>query len=208
MSGIRRILFATGNEGKMREIRSILADTGAEVLSMKGAGISIDIVEDGISFEENALIKARAVAAVWKEPESVVLADDSGLVIDALGGEPGIYSARYMGENTSYDEKNTNLIERLEGVSDEKRSASFVCAIAAVLPDGREFTVRDAIEGRIGYEQKGEGGFGYDPIFYVPEFEKTTAEMTAEEKNRVSHRGKALEHMKEVLRENEGFDCK
>lgn len=208
MSGIRRILFATGNEGKMREIRSILADTGAEVLSMKEAGISIDIVEDGISFEENALIKARAVAAVWKEPESVVLADDSGLVIDALGGEPGIYSARYMGENTSYDEKNTNLIERLEGVSDEKRSARFVCAIAAVLPDGREFTVRDAIEGRIGYEQKGEGGFGYDPIFYVPEFEKTTAEMTAEEKNRVSHRGKALEHMKEVLRENEGFDCK
>ena len=208
MSGIRRILFATGNEGKMREIRSILADTGAEVLSMKEAGISIDIVEDGTSFEENALIKARAVAAAWKEPESVVLADDSGLVIDALGGEPGIYSARYMGETTSYDEKNTNLIERLEGVSGEKRSARFVCAIAAVLPDGREFTVRDAIEGRIGYEQKGEGGFGYDPIFYVPEFEKTTAEMTAEEKNRVSHRGKALEHMKEVLRENEGFDCK
>ncbi|MCH5338501.1 MAG: XTP/dITP diphosphatase [Acetatifactor sp.] len=208
MSGIRRILFATGNEGKMREIRSILADTGAEVLSMKEAGISIDIVEDGTSFEENALIKARAVAAAWKEPESVVLADDSGLVIDALGGEPGIYSARYMGENTSYDKKNANLIERLEGISDEKRSASFVCAIAAVLPDGREFTVQDAIEGRIGYEQKGEGGFGYDPIFYVPEFKKTTAEMTAEEKNRVSHRGKALEHMKEVLRENEGFDCK
>lgn len=208
MSGIRRILFATGNEGKMREIRSILADTGAEVLSMKEADISIEIVEDGTSFEENALIKARAVATAWKEPECVVLADDSGLVIDALDGEPGIYSARYMGENTSYDEKNANLIERLEGVSDEKRSARFVCAIAAVLPDGREFTVRDAIEGRIGYEQKGEGGFGYDPIFYVPEFGKTTAEMTAEEKNRVSHRGKALEHMKEVLRENEGFDCK
>lgn len=208
MSGIRRILFATGNEGKMREIRSILADTGAEVLSMKEAGVSVEIVEDGTTFEENALIKARAVAAAWKEPESVVLADDSGLVIDALNGEPGIFSARYMGENTSYDEKNTNLIGRLEGVPDEKRAARFVCAIAAVLPDGREFTVRDAIEGRIGYEQRGEGGFGYDPIFYVPEFGKTTAEMTAEEKNRVSHRGKALEHMKEVLRENEGFDCK
>lgn len=208
MSGIKRILFATGNEGKMREIRSILADTGAEVLSMKEAGVSVEIVEDGTTFEENALIKARAVAAAWKEPESVVLADDSGLVIDALNGEPGIFSARYMGENTSYDEKNTNLIGRLEGVPDEKRAARFVCAIAAVLPDGREFTVRDAIEGRIGYEQRGEGGFGYDPIFYVPEFGKTTAEMTAEEKNRVSHRGKALEHMKEVLRENEGFDCK
>lgn len=208
MSGIRRILFATGNEGKMREIRSILADTGAEVLSMKEAGVCIEVVEDGTTFEENALIKARAVEAVWNDPESVVLADDSGLVIDALNGEPGIYSARYMGENTAYDEKNTNLITRLEGVPDEKRTARFVCAIAAVLPDGREFTVRDAIEGRIGYEQKGEGGFGYDPIFYVPEFGKTTAEMTSEEKNRVSHRGKALEHMKEVLRENEGFDCK
>lgn len=207
MSGIRKILFATGNEGKMREIRSILADTGAEVLSMKEAGIFPEIVEDGATFEENALIKARAVADVWKQPESVVLADDSGLVIDALDGEPGIYSARYMGEYTSYDAKNANLLKRLEGVSDQKRTARFVCAIAAVMPDGREFTVQDAIEGRIGYEQKGEGGFGYDPIFYVPEFGKTTAEMTADEKNRVSHRGKALEHMKEVLKGNEGFGC-
>lgn len=205
MSGIRRVLFATGNEGKMREIRSILADTGAAVVSMKEAGMSVDIAEDGTTFEENALIKARAVAAVLTEPDSVVLADDSGLVIDALGGEPGIYSARYMGEDTSYEEKNANLISRLEGVPDEKRTARFVCAIAAVLPDGREYKVQAAIEGRIGYEQKGGGGFGYDPIFYVPEFGKTTAEMTAEEKNRVSHRGKALEQMKEVLRENEGF---
>lgn len=206
MSGIRQILFATGNEGKMREIRSILADTGAKILSMKEAGVSIDIEENGTTFEENALIKARAVSAALTEADSVVLADDSGLVIDALGGEPGIYSARYMGEDTSYDEKNTNLIERLEGIPDEKRTARFVCAIAAVMPDGREFTVQAAIEGRIGYEQKGEGGFGYDPIFYVPEFGKTTAEMTAEEKNRVSHRGKALKQMKEVLEENEGFD--
>lgn len=207
MSGISQILFATGNEGKMREIRSILADTGARVLSMKEAGVSIDIEENGITFEENALIKARAVSAALTKADCVVLADDSGLVIDALNGEPGIYSARYMGEDTSYEVKNTNLIERLEGVPDEKRTARFVCAIAAVMPDGREFTVKAAIEGRIGYEQKGEGGFGYDPIFYVPEFGKTTAELTAEEKNRVSHRGKALEQMKEVLRENEGFDC-
>lgn len=207
MSGIRRVLFATGNEGKMREIRSILADTGAEVLSMKEAGVNVNIVEDGATFEENALIKARAVAAALTEADCVVLADDSGLVIDALDGEPGIYSARYMGEDTSYEEKNANLIGRLEGVPDEKRTARFVCAIAAVMPDGRVFQVQAAIEGRIGYAQKGEGGFGYDPIFYVPEFGKTTAEMTAEEKNRVSHRGKALEQMKEVLRKNEGFDC-
>ena len=207
MSGIRRVLFATGNEGKMREIRSILADTGAEVLSMKEADVNVNIVEDGATFEENALIKARAVAAALTEADCVVLADDSGLVIDALDGEPGIYSARYMGEDTSYEEKNANLIGRLEGVPDEKRTARFVCAIAAVMPDSRVFQVQAAIEGRIGYAQKGEGGFGYDPIFYVPEFGKTTAEMTAEEKNRVSHRGKALEQMKEVLRKNEGFDC-
>ena len=207
MNGIRKILFATGNEGKMREIRSILADTGAEVRSLKEAGISIQIAEDGTTFEENALIKARAVAAALEEKDCVVMADDSGLVIDALGGEPGIYSARYMGENTSYDRKNANLTARMEGVSEEKRTARFTCAIAAVLPDGREFTTQASIEGRIGYRPEGEGGFGYDPIFYVPEFGKTTAQMTAEEKNRVSHRGKALERMKEVLGENEGFDC-
>ena len=207
MSGIRKILFATGNEGKMREIRSILADTGAEVRSLKEAGISVQIAEDGTTFEENALIKARAVAAALEEKDCVVMADDSGLVIDALGGEPGIYSARYMGENTSYDRKNANLIARMEGISEEKRTARFTCAIAAVLPDGREFTMQASIEGRIGYRPEGEGGFGYDPIFYVPGFGKTTAQMTAEEKNRVSHRGKALEQMKEVLRENEGFDC-
>lgn len=202
----KKILFATGNEGKMREIRSILADLGGIVLSMKEAGISVDIVEDGASFEENALIKAKAVAAAAAGMDSVVLADDSGLEIDALGGEPGIYSARYLGEDTPYEEKNAELIRRLYGIPDEKRTARFVCAIAAVLPDGREFTVRAVIEGRIGYEQRGQGGFGYDPIFYVPEFGKTTAEMSAEEKNQVSHRGKALELMKEVLRENEGID--
>lgn len=205
---MNRIIFATGNQGKMREIKAIMADTGAEVLSMKEAGISAEINENGNTFEENALIKARGVAAVLNDSAGIVLADDSGLEIDALGGEPGIYSARYLGEDTDYDIKNTNLIQRLDGIPDEKRTARFVCAIAAVLPDGREFTVRAAIEGRIGYEQRGKGGFGYDPIFYVPEFGKTTAEMTAEEKNRVSHRGKALEQMKEVLRKNEGFDRK
>lgn len=201
---MKRIVFATGNAGKMNEVRMILADLDAEVLSMKDAGISIDIEENGSTYEENALIKARAVAAATG---GIVLADDSGLEIDSLGGEPGVYSARYLGEDTSYSVKNANLIERLQGVPDEKRTARFVCAIAAVLPDGQELTTRAAIEGRIGYEEKGTGGFGYDPIFYVPELHKTTAELTGEEKNLVSHRGKALQLMKEELKKYEGVDC-
>ena len=192
-----RIIFATGNAGKMKEIKAILADLGMDILSMKEAGVTIDIEENGSTYEENALIKARAVAALTGD---IVLADDSGLEIDYLNGEPGVFSARYLGEDTSYRVKNANLIDRLEGVPDEKRTARFVCAIAAVLPDGRELTTRATIEGRIGYEEKGEGGFGYDPIFFVPEFGKTTAELTAEEKNQVSHRGKALQLMKEELR--------
>ncbi|MCM1092094.1 MAG: XTP/dITP diphosphatase [Butyrivibrio sp.] len=194
-----KIIFATGNEGKMKEIRMILADMGREILSMKEAGIALDIVEDGASYEENAMIKARAVAAAAQEKRVLVLADDSGLEIDYLNGEPGIYSARYLGEETPYSIKNAKLIERLSGVPDDERTARFVCAIAAVLPDGTERTARAAIEGRIGYEEKGSHGFGYDPIFYVPEFGRTTAELTEEEKNQVSHRGKALRLMKEEL---------
>lgn len=193
---MERLIFATGNEGKMREIRDILADTYPEILSMKEAGIWTDIAEDGKTYEENALIKARAVAVQAGE---LVLADDSGLEIDWLGKEPGVYSARYLGEDTSYRIKNADLIRRLEGVPEEERTARFVCAIAAVLPDGRELTVRATIEGRIGYEEKGANGFGYDPIFYVPELGKTTAELTEAEKNLVSHRGKALRLMKEEL---------
>lgn len=194
---MNRIVFATGNEGKMREVREILADLGMEVISMKEAGISIDVEENGATYEENAMIKAAAVAA---QTDAIVLADDSGLEIDYLGKEPGVLSARYLGENTSYRIKNANLIERLSGVPDEERTARFVCAIAACLPDGTRLTTRATIEGRIGYEERGEGGFGYDPIFYVPEFGKTTAELTAEEKNQVSHRGKALRLMKEELK--------
>ena len=194
---MERLIFATGNEGKMREIRDILADTYPEILSMKEAGIRTEVAEDGKTYEENALIKARAVAAQAGE---LVLADDSGLEIDWLGKEPGVYSARYLGEDTSYRIKNADLIRRLQGVPDEQRTARFVCAIAAVLPDGRERAVRATIEGRIDYEEKGTNGFGYDPIFYVPEFGKTTAELTEEEKNLVSHRGKALRLMKEELK--------
>ena len=195
---MEEVIFATGNEGKMREIRSILADTYPKILSMKEAGIRTEVTEDGKTYEENALMKARAVAAM--ATEAIVMADDSGLEVDFLNREPGIYSARYMGESTSYRIKNANMISRMEGVPAEKRTARFVCAIAAVLPDGREMTVRAAIEGRIGYEEKGEGGFGYDPIFFVPELGKTTAELTEEEKNLVSHRGKALRLMKEELK--------
>lgn len=192
-----RIVFATGNADKVREIQMIMEDTGMEVITMKEAGISIDIEENGSTYEENALIKARAVA---KYTDAIVMADDSGLEVDYLNKEPGIHSARYLGEDTSYRIKNQNLIDRLSGVPDEERTARFVCAIAAVLPDGRELTTRATIEGRIDYEEKGQHGFGYDPIFYVPEFHKTTAELTEEEKNKVSHRGKALRLMKEELK--------
>ena len=163
---------------------------------MKEAGVSADIVEDGKTFEENALIKARAICKLAGE---MVLADDSGLEIDYLNKEPGIYSARYMGEDTSYHIKNKSLIDRLEGVPDEKRTARFVCAIAAVFPDGKELVVRGTVEGIIGYEEKGENGFGYDPIFYLPERGCTTAELSPEEKNSISHRGNALRLMKELL---------
>ena len=190
------MIFATGNENKMKEIREILGALPLEILSMKEAGISADIVEDGKTFEENALIKARVICKLAGE---MVLADDSGLEIDYLNKEPGIYSARYMGEDTSYHIKNKSLIDRLEGVPDEKRTARFVCAIAAVFPDGKELVVRGTVEGIIGYEEKGENGFGYDPIFYLPERGCTTAELPPEEKNSISHRGNALRLMKDLL---------
>ena len=193
---MKRLIFATGNEGKMKEIREILGSLPVEILSMKEAGIQAEIEEDGKSFEENALIKARAVCRLAGE---MVLADDSGLEIDYLNGEPGIYSARYMGEDTSYRIKNQNLMDRLSGVPDEKRTARFVCAIAAAFPDGREYVVRGTIEGRIGYEERGENGFGYDPIFYLPDRDVSTAQLSREEKNSISHRGNALKKMKELL---------
>lgn len=194
---IDKIIFATGNEGKMKEVRMILKDLGLPVLSMKEAGVQTDIVEDGTTFEENAKIKA---VAVQKLTGALVLADDSGLEIDYLNKEPGIYSARYMGEDTSYSVKNANLISRLAGVPDEQRTARFVCAIAAAFPDGEVLTTRGTIEGIIGYEERGENGFGYDPIFYLPEYKKSTAELSPEEKNALSHRGRALRQMEEELR--------
>ncbi len=200
---MQEIIFATGNEGKMKEVRMLLEDLvmdGERVIirSMKEAGIDIPILEDGKSFAENAAIKAKAVAAFAKG--AVVMADDSGLEVDYLNKEPGIYSARYLGEDTSYHVKNQNLIERLAGVPEKERTARFVCAIACVLPNGRLFIKEATIEGWIGCEERGENGFGYDPIFMVPEYGKSTAELSEEEKNAISHRGKALRAVKEELR--------
>lgn len=191
-----RIIFATGNEGKMREIRLILADLGLPVLSMKEAGAAPEIVEDGATFGENAEIKARAV---WNITGDIVLADDSGLEVDYIGKEPGIYSARYMGEDTSYEIKNRNIIERLSQARGSERSARFVCNIAAVLPDGRVLHTEETMEGLIAGEPAGEGGFGYDPILYLPQYGVTSAQLTMEQKNEISHRGKALRAMKALL---------
>ena len=194
----QKIVFATGNEGKMREVRLILQDLGFPVLSMKEAGVSLDIEENGTTFAENAMIKARAV---WEKTGGVVLADDSGLVVDYLGGEPGVYSARYLGEDTSYEIKNQAIIDRLADAKEEERTARFVSAIAAVLPDGSELVTEGTVEGLIAHEPAGNGGFGYDPIFYLPEYGVTSAEIPIEKKNEISHRGKALEAMKIKLRE-------
>lgn len=197
-----KIIFATGNEGKMKEVRMILEDLGLPVLSLKDAGITADVEENGTTFEENAQIKAKAIMEMTG---TLVLADDSGLEVDALDKEPGIYSARYMGHDTSYHIKNQNIIDRLEGKVGEERSARFVCAIAAAFPDGRVLITRGTMEGQIGYEEKGENGFGYDPIFYLPEYQCYSAELSLEEKNKLSHRGKALRLMKERL--HESFNC-
>ena len=191
-----KIVFATGNEGKMREIRLILADLGMEIFSMKEVGVNPDILEDGKTFGENAEIKA---VAVWKETGGIVLADDSGLVVDYLNGEPGILSARYLGEDTSYEVKNQVIIDRLAGAEGKERAARFVCNIAAVLPDGRVIHTEETMEGLIAETPAGSGGFGYDPILYLPQFGKTSAELSMEEKNKISHRGKALEAVKKEL---------
>lgn len=202
---MKKIISATGNENKMVEIRQILSDLGMEILSQKEAGIQADPEENGTTFEENALIKARAVrsiaAGMEENKDAVILADDSGLEIDHLNKEPGIYSARYMGTDTSYDIKNNALLERLEGVPDEERTARFVCAIAAAFPDGTEEVVRGTMEGRIGHEIAGENGFGYDPIFFLPEYGCTSAQLSPEKKNSLSHRGEGLRKMRRIMEE-------
>lgn len=202
-----KIVVATGNQDKVKEIREILRDMDVTVTTMKEAGLAVEPEENGTTFEENAIIKAKAVAEKAAQSEAfrdaVVIADDSGLVIDALNGEPGVYSARYLGHETSYREKNADLVRRLAGVPDEKRSARFACAIAAVCPDGEVLTAQAVMEGRIGYEERGENGFGYDPILYLPEYGRSCAELDGEKKNAISHRGKALRLMRKKLMELE-----
>lgn len=203
MSKERKIIFATTNEGKLKEIRMIMSDLNVKIISLKEAGINVEIDENGSTFEENAIIKAKTISEITGE---IVLADDSGLEVDYMGGAPGVFSARYLGEDTSYTVKNQTIIDNLKDAKGDERSARFTCAIAACLPDGKVLTTKASIEGLIGYEEKGNNGFGYDPILYVPEYKMTTAQMDSELKNRISHRGKALELMKEKLG-YENFNC-
>ena len=201
-----KIIFATGNQNKLKEISEIMEGTGYEIIRASDAGINADPDENGKSFEENALIKAKAVYEL-SDKKSIVMADDSGLSIDALDGEPGIHSARFMGYDTSYDIKNREILRLLLSVPDSERTARFVCSVAAILPSKTgsasysEYVVRDTMEGYIAREISGKNGFGYDPVFYLPEFNKTSAEISPEAKNLISHRGKALRHMRAVLSE-------
>jgi XTP/dITP diphosphohydrolase len=194
---MRRVIFATSNEGKMKEIREILSDLDIELLSLKDAGLDIDIEENGTSFEENAIIKAKTV---MEQTNEIVLADDSGLEVDYLNKAPGVYSARFMGEDTSYEIKNQYIIDQLSNAKHVERSARFVCVIACAFPGGEIITKRATIEGEIAYQICGRNGFGYDPIFYVPEYGCTTAELSPNEKNKISHRGKALQAIKDILK--------
>lgn len=200
--GRQRLIFATGNADKLREFKEMLDEKEFEILTMKEAGVDVEIVEDGRTFEENARIKARAVAA---KAEGIVVADDSGLVVDALGGEPGVYSSRYMGEDTPYELKNARIIERLSGLPRERRTARFVCAMDVILPNGEEQTVTGTMEGYIGDAPMGDNGFGYDPIFYVEPQNVSTAFLSPDEKNAISHRGKALRAVKEIVENYNGL---
>lgn len=200
---MNKIIFATGNENKLKEIRQIMQDMDVEIISMKEAGINIEIEETGTTFLENSYLKAKTI---WDITGGIVMADDSGLVVDYLNGEPGLYSARYMGENTSYDIKNANILERMKAAKGDERSARFVASIVCILPNGKELSVIETMEGIIADKVAGENGFGYDPILYLPDYACTSAELSDNEKNRISHRGKALRLMREKLK-NENLSC-
>lgn len=195
---MEEIILASSNKGKVREVQAILEESGIRVIPLSETGFTEEIEEDGTTFEENAIIKAKTVAKALGKP---ALADDSGLEIDYLGKEPGIYSARYLGHDTPYDIKNTLILEKLENVPEEKRTARFVCAMALSMPDGQTVTTQATMEGRIGHKICGANGFGYDPIFFLPEYGMSSAEISPEEKNKISHRGKALRMMKDKIME-------
>lgn len=203
MSEKKKIIFATTNEGKMAEIRMIMSDLDVLLYSLKDMNIDAHIEENGTTFEENAIIKAKAICELTGQ---MVMADDSGLEVDYMDKAPGVYSARYLGEDTPYSVKNQAILDNLKDAKGEERSARFVCAIAAAFPNGKVITAVATIEGLIADRERGTNGFGYDPLLYVPEYDMTTGEMEVEVKNKISHRGKALELMKEKLK-NEGFDC-
>ena len=200
---MNKIIFATGNENKLKEIRQIMQDMDVEIISMKEAGINIEIEETGTTFSENSYLKAKTI---WDITGGIVMADDSGLVIDYLNGEPGLYSARYMGENTSYDIKNANILGRMKAAKGNESSARFVASIVCILPNGKELSVVETMEGIIADKVAGENGFGYDPILYLPDYDCTSAELSDNEKNKISHRGKALRLMREKLK-NENLSC-
>lgn len=191
------IILATNNKSKVKEISEMMSGSDITFVSLADAGINVEVEETGTTFEENALLKAREICKLSAKP---TISDDSGLEIDALDGAPGIYSSRFMGEDTSYDIKNNALIEKLENVADPDRTARFRCCMALVLPDGREFVTEGAMEGIIAREPKGINGFGYDPILFIPEYNRTSAELSSEEKNNISHRGEALRKMIEVIK--------
>jgi XTP/dITP diphosphohydrolase len=193
---MRTLLLATTNEHKISELRTILRDLPFTLLSLRDVQIDMDVEETGTTFAENAILKAQAYA---QAANMLALADDSGIEIDALGGAPGVYSARFAGRDTPYEERFRIIFERLRDVPPSGRTARFVCAIALADPVGEVRVVEGKVEGMITDSARGRNGFGYDPIFLVPEFGKTTAEMTPEEKNRISHRGRAAEAARRLL---------
>jgi XTP/dITP diphosphohydrolase len=192
---IEKIVLATGNKGKLREFRGLLEGVFGNIVSLNDLESPPEVTEDGETFRENALKKARAIAAYSGIP---ALADDSGLEVEALGGRPGVYSARYAGEGAVDTDNIAKLLSELQGVANRK--ARFVCFLALVTPDGKEITAEGTCEGVILTEPRGEGGFGYDPVFFLPEYDKTMAEIPAELKNKKSHRARASESLAKILR--------
>ena len=193
-----KLVLASKNRHKLVELQTILGQMGLEVVLQSDIGIDVDVEETGTTFAENAMLKAKAV---MEASGMAAIADDSGLVVDALNGEPGVYSARYGGRPTDLD-RTMLLLEKMKDIPEEKRTGRFVSAIACALPDGREVTAEGVCEGNILFELRGTGGFGYDPVFYVPLLDKTFAEAGAEEKNAISHRGNALREFIKVWKES------
>lgn len=201
---MKKIILASNNKKKIRELKEILSDIPVEIRSLSDENIDIDVIEDGITFEENAKKKAREIYELLrskKEKDFIVLSDDSGLEVDYLNGEPGVYSARYAGEHGDDSKNNEKLLKNLNGVPKDERGAQFVCQLSMFDEYGRYYTVRGEVRGHILEELTGEGGFGYDPLFFYDPFNKTFGELTSEEKNEISHRGVALKQLKKVISE-------